>query len=30
LEASYFLAGLLSGIAILFAFLIMMPMEWLE
>jgi len=30
LEASYFLAGLLSGVAILFAFLIMMPMEWLE
>ena len=30
MEASYFLAGLLSGVAILFAFLIMMPMEWLE
>lgn len=30
MEISYFLAGVLSGIALLFAFLIMMPMEWLE
>ncbi len=30
MEISHFLAGVLSGIAMLFAFLIMMPMEWLE
>jgi hypothetical protein len=30
LAIPYFLAGMLSGMAILFAFLMMIPMEWLE